>query len=197
MSCIALPTFLFRRLSGKSRHVDFPLEKPTRRFSVGKADTSILVEKGHSSGPNLNYYDLSWDPLTLENHLSCSVLYLYVFSHVVSSMIHLSNWYFLIEKNFRPEVFAFSTKHRHGRFFNEKSTCPLFGPKIDVSAFPTKNRRVGFSNEKSTCQLFQRKIDMSAFFTKPKILLKKKSCLKNTNNFLHLNFYFLCMFALF
>ena len=44
-----------------------------------------------------------------------------------------------------------------------KSTCPLFGQKIDVSAFPTKNQRVGFSNEnrrdgfssgKSTCWLF-------------------------------------------
>ena len=32
----------YRRPSGKSRHVDFPLEKPTRRFSIGKADTSIF-----------------------------------------------------------------------------------------------------------------------------------------------------------
>ena len=152
---------LYRRLSAKSRHADFPLEKPTCRFFAGKADTSIfhwksrhvdfslkkadtsiLVEKGHTSGLNLNYYYLSWDPLTLDNR---SVLYLYVFSDIVSSIIHLSNW----------------------SFFNQEKisgpTCPLLQPKIDVSAFSTENRRVGFSSEKSTCQLFQRKIDVSAF----------------------------------
>ena len=78
---------LNRRLRGKSRHVNFPLEKPTRGFFVGKADTSvfrwksrhvdfcfkkrtrrffvekadtsILVEIGHNSGTSLNYYYLS------------------------------------------------------------------------------------------------------------------------------------------
>ena len=69
---------LSRRLDGKSRHADFPLEKPTRRFFAGKADTidfplrkptrrfwvqnadtSILVEKGHTLGLSLNYYYLS------------------------------------------------------------------------------------------------------------------------------------------
>ena len=33
---------LYCRLSGKSRYVDFLLEKPRRRFSVGKAETSIF-----------------------------------------------------------------------------------------------------------------------------------------------------------
>ena len=33
---------VYRRLGGKSRHVDFSLEKPTRRFSVEKADMSIF-----------------------------------------------------------------------------------------------------------------------------------------------------------
>ena len=75
----------------KSLHVDFSLEKPTHRFFVGEADTSILVEKGHSSGPSLNCYYLISVPLTLENHLAHSVLYLYVFSDIVSSIIHLSN----------------------------------------------------------------------------------------------------------
>ena len=67
--------------------------KNERDYIVGlmeKADTSILVKKGHSSGPSLNYYYLSWDPLTLENHLAHSVLYLYVFSDIVSPIIHLS-----------------------------------------------------------------------------------------------------------
>ena len=40
--------FTIRRLGRKSRHVDFSLEKPTRRFSVEKADTSIFRWKsGH------------------------------------------------------------------------------------------------------------------------------------------------------
>ena len=34
--------YLIRRLSGKSWHVDFSLEKPTRQFLVEKADTSGL-----------------------------------------------------------------------------------------------------------------------------------------------------------
>ena len=36
---------IYRRPSGKSRHVDFPLKKPTRRFFVGKGDTSIFCWK--------------------------------------------------------------------------------------------------------------------------------------------------------
>ena len=145
------------RPSGKSRHVDFSLGKPIRWFLVQKADTSILVEKGHSSGSSLNYYYLSWDSLTLATHLARPVFYLYVFSNIVSSIIRLTNWSFLIEKKIQA---------RRMHFYNEKSTCPLFEAKIDVSAFPTKNRCVSFPNEKSTCRLFQRKIDVSAFFTR-------------------------------
>ena len=143
-----IPTRRF--FAGKSRHVDFPLRKPTRRFLVEKADTSILVEKGHTSGLSLNYYYLSWDPLTLDNHLARSALYLYVFSDIISSIIHLSNWSFLIENKFQA---------RRVRFFNQKSTCRLSQWKIDGSAFPAKNRRIGFSSGKST----------SAFSTKPTI----------------------------
>ena len=78
----------------KSRHVDFSLEKPTRRFFGQKADKSILVEEGHSSGPSLNYYYLSWDPLTLANQMARSLFYLYVLSDIVSSIIHLSYCFF-------------------------------------------------------------------------------------------------------
>ena len=93
-----------------------------------------------------------------------SVLYLYVFSDIVSWIIHLLNWsFFNREKNSGPtcplfqqkiDVFAFSTKNRRVRFFNKKSTCPLFEAKIDVSAFQTKNLRLSFFNGKSTSRLF-------------------------------------------
>ena len=40
----------FRRLGGKSRHVDYPLEKTTRGFLVEKTTRGFLVEKADTSG---------------------------------------------------------------------------------------------------------------------------------------------------
>ena len=37
-----------------------------------------------------------WDKLKLESNVDRSVFYLYVFSYIVSSIIHLSNCYFLL-----------------------------------------------------------------------------------------------------
>ena len=137
-------TSVFR---SKSRHVDFCFKKWTSRFLVEKADTSILVEKWHSSDPSLNYYYSSWDPLTLYNHISYGSFctFLYVFSDIVSSIIYLSNWSFLLEKKMQA---------RRVRFFNEKSTCPLFEAKIDVSAFRTESRRVGFFHQTDDMKFF-------------------------------------------
>ena len=42
-----------RRPSGKSRHVDFLLEKPTRRFFIGKGDTLIFHWKSRNVGFSL------------------------------------------------------------------------------------------------------------------------------------------------
>ena len=55
-------TRMYRRLSGKSRHADFPLEKPTRRFFAGKADMSIFHWKSRHVDFSLKKrtVDFSW-----------------------------------------------------------------------------------------------------------------------------------------
>ena len=151
---------IYRRLGGKSRHADFPLEKPTRRFFAGKTDTSIFGWKsGHvdfnrkrahfGSEFKLLLFELrSTD--TGQSSGSLCILFTCIF------------WYRFFNYTFIKLI-----------FFNREKisglTCPLLQPKIDVSAFSTENRRVGFSSEKSTCRLFLRKIDVSAFSTKPTI----------------------------
>ena len=57
---------------------------------VEKADTSILVEKGHTSGLSLNYYYLSWDPLTLDNHLARSVYFIYMYFLISFLQLYIS-----------------------------------------------------------------------------------------------------------
>ena len=156
----------FRRLGGKSRYVDFPLEKQTRWFFVGKADPSIfrwrsrhvvwkkrthkiLVDKGHSSDQSLNYFYFSWNSTgTGKSSGSLCHLFMYIFWYRFFKYTFIKFIFLIKTKKFRTEVSAFSTQ-------------------VDVSAFSSKNRRVGFSNQKSTCRLFQPKIDVSAFFIKP------------------------------
>ena len=138
-------TSITRRPSGKSRHVDFSLEKPTHRFFVGKADTSIF-------GPKSGHVDFSWKRAqfgpefklllfelrstdTGKSSGSLCILFICIF------------WYCFFNYKFIKLIFFNREK-------NSGPTCPLFQRKIDVSAFPTKNRRVGFSSGKSTCRLF-------------------------------------------
>ena len=154
----------------KSRHVDFSLEKPTRRFFVGKADTSIF-------GPKSRHVDFSWKRAQFGPEFKLLLFELRSTNTGKSSgslctLFICIFWYRFFNYTFIKLIFFNREKIqvRRVRFFNDKSTCRLFQRKIDVSAFPTENRRVGFSNGKSTCRLFQRKIDVSAFSTRPTIL---------------------------
>ena len=132
----------------KSRHVDFSLEKPTRRFLVEKADTSFCVDKGDTSifswkraqfGPEFKLVLFELRSTGTGNHLARSVLYLSIFWYCFFNLSLL-----IKRKIFSPEMSAFFHAKRRVRFFNQKSTCRLFQRKIDESAFPKKNRCVRF-----------------------------------------------------
>ena len=141
-------------------HIIGLVEKPTRRFFVRKADTSIF-------GPKSRHVDFTWKGAqfgpkfklllfelrstnTGKSSGSLCTLFVCIFWYRFFNYTFIKLIFFNREKNLGP-------------------TCPFFQQKIDVSAFPTKNRRVGFSNRKSMCRLFQRKIDVAAFSTKPTI----------------------------
>ena len=130
----------------KSRHVRFSLEKPTRRFLLQKADTLIFRWKSGHVGPEL------FSLLKKINLINVLLKKRYQKIHINKVQNEPNDYPVSVDLNSNNSNLNLGSNYA---LFQLKSTCPLFQRKIDVSAFSDSRRpRSGTRRKKTLPFLF-------------------------------------------